>query len=38
MLSLCTSRPIYLPLVIEGVLSGAVELSTQNLLQRGALL
>jgi hypothetical protein len=35
---LCTSMPIYLVLVIKGVLSGGVEPSTQNLLQRGALL
>src|ERR1700704_5710665 len=30
MLSLCTSIPIYLVLVIKGVLSGRVELNTQN--------
>src|SRR6516162_497402 len=36
-LSLCTSIPIYLVLVIRGVLSGGVEPSTQNLLQKGAL-
>src|SRR5215467_16189818 len=34
-LSVCTSIPIYLVLVIKGVLSGAVEPSTQNLLHRG---
>src|SRR6516164_3825584 len=36
-LCLCTSMPIHLVLVIKGVLSGGVEPSTQNLLQRGAL-
>jgi hypothetical protein len=35
-LSLCTSIPIYLVLVMKGVfLSGAVEPNTQNLLQKG---
>jgi quercetin dioxygenase-like cupin family protein len=36
MLSLCTSIPIYLVLVIEGVLSGRVELNTQNPTPKGA--
>src|SRR5271170_7476351 len=35
MLSLCTSMPIYLVLVIRAFLSGRVEPSTQNLLQKG---
>src|SRR5271154_3021611 len=35
MLSLCTSMPIYLVLVIRVFLSGRVEPSTQNLLQKG---
>src|SRR5271156_7142941 len=34
-LSLCTSMPIYLVLVIRVFLSGRVEPSTQNLLQKG---
>jgi hypothetical protein len=35
---LCTSMPTYfLVLVIKGFLSGGVELSTQNLLQKGHL-
>jgi hypothetical protein len=37
-LSLCTSMPIYLVLVLKGVLSGGFEQRTQKLLQRGALL
>src|SRR5260370_17958600 len=36
MLSLCTSIPIYLMLVIKGVLSGGVELNTQNHTPKGA--
>ena len=36
MLSLCTSIPIYLVLVIKGVLSGRVELNTQNHTPKGA--
>ena len=37
MLSLCTSIPIYLMLlVIKGVLSGRVERNTQNLIPKGA--
>jgi hypothetical protein len=35
-LSLCTSIPIYLALVIKGVLSGRVELNTQNHTPKGA--
>src|ERR1700736_1498897 len=35
MLSLCTSIPIYLVPVIRVFLSGKVEFSTQNLLQKG---
>src|SRR5277367_5483499 len=35
MLSLCTSMPIYLVPVIRAFLSGRVEPSTQNLLQKG---
>src|SRR5713101_10037488 len=34
-LSLCTSMPIYLVLVIGAFLSGGVELNTQNLLHKG---
>src|SRR6266404_5594807 len=34
-LSLCTSMPIYLVLVMRVFLSGEVEFSTQNLLQKG---
>src|SRR6266849_9294110 len=36
MLSLCTSIPIYLVLVIKGVLSERVELNTQNPTPKGA--
>src|SRR5580698_2707226 len=36
MLSLCTSIPIYLVLVIKGVLSGRVEPNTQNPTPKGA--
>jgi hypothetical protein len=36
MLSLCTSIPKYLVLVIKGVLSGRVELNTQNHTPKGA--
>src|ERR1700745_3841980 len=35
-LSLCTSMPIYLVLVIKGVLSGRVEPNTQNPTPKGA--
>ena len=34
--SLCTSNPIYFTLSIEGVLSGGVELNTQNPTPKGA--
>jgi hypothetical protein len=34
--SLCTSNPIYFTLSIEGVLSGGIELNTQNPTPKGA--